>query len=286
MPLSKNILITALSLPFGFCVAQAGPYSTPTDTNHLIDPAVHNTSERLVGWAETMVDYSPSPGVSDSFAKPENALGQYSSSIVSLGDVSADGLASGTKPGSITLGFGNGFSNGAGWDFAIFENGFTNPQNSNQLFMELAYVEVSSNGEDFARFDSISTNTGPVSGSGAFAYYDTTNVYNLAGKHGAGYGTTFDLDDLLGHELVLLGLLDLDAIRFVRIVDIPGNGSQLDSEGNPIYDNWLTTGSGGFDLAAIGYAYAAVPEPAHIALLLAAVSFCVIRARRRRPQAA
>ncbi len=35
-------------------------------------------------------------------------------------------------------------------------------------------------------------------------------------------------------------------------MDIPGDGTFLDSLGDPIYDAWVTWGSGGFDLEAIG----------------------------------
>ncbi|MGE9293161.1 MAG: hypothetical protein ACQKBW_06075, partial [Puniceicoccales bacterium] len=85
-----------------------------------------------------------------------------------------------------------------------------------------------------------------------------TGVYNLAGKHvnneGDCWGTPFDLSTLSGEVNVMNGLVDLNSIRFVRIVDIVGNGNQLDSEDNPIYDPSLTGlfGAGGFDLDAIG----------------------------------
>ncbi|NEO58112.1 MAG: hypothetical protein F6K54_36690 [Okeania sp. SIO3B5] len=55
---------------------------------------------------------------------------------------------------------------------------------------------------------------------------------------------------------VTSGAVDINAIRFVRIVDIPGNGSFLDATGDPIFDPWPTAPptatSGGFDLGAIG----------------------------------
>src|SRR5690606_14518096 len=110
------------------------------------------------------------------------------------------------------------------------------------------YVEVSSNGTNFARFPSISTNTTWQGSFGqAFAGFDSSNIYNLAGKHANGFGTPFDLADLLTHTEVVAGLVDLENIQYVRLVDIPGNGTFKDSLGNPILDNWQTTGSGGFD---------------------------------------
>jgi hypothetical protein len=38
----------------------------------------------------------------------------------------------------------------------------------------------------------------------------------------------------------------------VRIVDIAGDGSTTDSAGNGIYDSWVTWGSGGLDVDAVG----------------------------------
>src|SRR5207237_3387744 len=122
--------------------------------------------------------------------------------------------------------------------FAVFENGFAFGT-PNGLFAEYAYVEVSTNGIDFVRFDGISTNTGPVTGSGAFAGFDVSNVYNLAGKNAAGFGTPFDLATLAAKPAVTSGLVNLQNILFVRLVDVPGNGSFLDSLGNPILHNWL-----------------------------------------------
>ena len=71
--------------------------------------------------------------------------------------------------------------------------------------------------------------------------------------------------------------VNLDSIQFVKLVDIPGNGAYLDSLGNPILDNWLTTGSGGFDFrlpAGLGVGVIhAVPEPATLGLILCSLCF-------------
>ena len=70
---------------------------------------------------------------------------------------------------------------------------------------------------------------GPV---GAYGTIEIGNVHNLAGKHpnagGICTGTPFDLDDLAGHPDVVSGTVDLNAIRYVRIVDVPGNGDFFD----------------------------------------------------------
>ncbi len=202
------------------------------------------------------------------------------------------------QPGSITLGFDVNIFDGAGADFAVFENGFSFG-GATSLLAELAYVEVSSNGTDFARFDSISLNTAPTLVSGAFQAYDMTNVYNLAGKHASNWGTPFDLSELSNHALVTSGLLNLAAVRYVRLVDVVGSGGLVDdngnvisgisrdSLGNPILDNWLTYDSAGFDYVglrtgAVGVRNGVpVPEPSSLALLGLGVVVVGIVARRR-----
>ncbi len=85
---------------------------------------------------------------------------------------------------------------------------------------------------------------------------DSSDIYNLAGKHtnqnGQSWGTPFDLENFVDDPLVTSGDVDLNQIHYVRIVDIPGSGDFVDSQGNAIYDGWVTGGSGGFDLEALG----------------------------------
>ncbi|MEM7626648.1 MAG: PEP-CTERM sorting domain-containing protein [Planctomycetota bacterium] len=236
----------------------AGPFSGPTDTVNGPDPAIPGNSVDFVEWADA-IDADRT-----SFA-PRGSTSISTTGFNSLGDLDASEIDGGVTPGFLTVTFPTGIGNGDGADFAVFENGFVFPGDPN-LFAELAYVEVSSNGNDFARFPSISTNTTFVGTFGqAFGGFDATNIYNLAGKHVNGLGTPFDLDDLLDHDNVTSGAIDLDNIQYVRLVDIPGNGSFLDSEGNPILDAWLTTGSGGFDFRlpagqGIGVIHLAAPS--------------------------
>ncbi|HPQ70576.1 MAG TPA: hypothetical protein PKW95_15735 [bacterium] len=227
-------------------IASAGSY---TETGIDKDDAA------IIGWATGYQDYYRSDG-GTAYADPTRALGVaegVSTLVVSLGDVSpADDSAT---PGEITLTFDETIGNGDGYDIAVFENGFGSYPDS--VFLELAYVEVSTDGETFARFPSISTI--PYN-SGGFNYFDVSDCYNLAGKQLAGVGSPFDLEELAGEPEVLSGEVDLQNINYVKIVDIPGYGTQegattgyLDSLGNPIHDNWPTGGSGGFDLDAVGY---------------------------------
>jgi hypothetical protein len=247
-------------------------YSGPTETTHGVDPAIAANDSRFQEWANA-IDTSRTQ-----FAPRGSTVINQTGGVNSLGDLNATEISSGVSPGFLTVTFPTGIRNGFGHDFAVFESGFTFGTNSNGvpgLFAEFAFVDVSTNGSDFARFQSISRNTGPLPGGfgSAFSGFDVTQVYNLAGKHAAGFGTPFDLSELSNDTLVLNGLLDLNNIQYVRLFDIPGNGSFLDSLGNSIRDNWLTTGSGGYDFrlgTGLGVGVmnvSAVPEPSSLAML-------------------
>ncbi len=199
---------------------------------------------------------NPSLGLA-SFGTGASALGPAgtdSSAIVSLGD-----------GGSITLAFTQPIRNGAGFDLAVFENGFADE------FLELAFVEVSSNGVDFFRFPSVSL-TQTTTQVGGFGSLDPTNLSNLAGKYRVGFGTPFDLDDLEG----ISPLLNLNQVGYVRIVDVVGTinpaYARTDSLGNIINDPYPTAfASGGFDVDGVA-ALHVVPEVSagHLVALVAA----------------
>lgn len=240
----------------GLCVpALAGPYSTGLGNINpgAVDPAVAGfagsaLNPAFAGWATGVASYQPAPGVDAGWSDPAKALGPVTGDnfdIVALGDTSPGGT-----PGQITLEFAGGIRNAPGADLAIFENSLGSDQ---FVFAELAYVEVSSDGVHFARFTGTSLTPAPV---GAYGSIDPTNVHNLAGKHvnayGNAWGTPFDLNDLTNHPSVQSGQVNLHGIRYVRLTDIPGDGTWRDSDDRPIYDAWLTFGSGGFDLEAIG----------------------------------
>lgn len=144
--------------------------------------------------------------------------------------------------GALTFTFDEPFGDGPGPDLAVFENGFSAD------FLELAWVEVSSDGINFARFSSLSFQTEAV---GPYGALDASEVTGVAGRYAGGYGTGFDLAHLIGVETVATGRVDLDAVRFVRIVDIVGDGSARDSAGGVIYDPTPTHGPAGFDVEAI-----------------------------------
>lgn len=274
-------------------VGAAGEGVAATATNgNYVNPV-------FLGWATGVVSYTPSDvvgiygqnGIGSQFADSTLALGPVTGNnmdIVSLGDMNSAELAAYSanpngegvvKPGELILSFREAIRNGEGADFAAFENGFVSNYNTGagsvagMMFAELGFVEVSTDGINWARFPSIYNNypnailegrtdsSIDLEGTGtkqstAYLTQDVSNIYNLVGKHAnayaTSYGTPFDLEDLVDNELVLAGLVDLNNIRFVKIVDIPGDGSFTDSQGNPIFDAWVTWGSGGLDFEALG----------------------------------
>jgi hypothetical protein len=269
--------------PFFFSVSQAGIYSGPDETSHPIDAAIASSDSRFREWANfidpTRTAFAPRGSTSI------NQTGGFNS----LGDLDATEIASGVAPGILTITFPTGILNAEGADFAVFENGFIFPSSPN-LFAELAYVEVSSNGTDFARFPNTSTNTTWAGTFGqSFGGFDSTNIFNLAGKHSSGFGTPFNLSDLSAHAFVMNGLLDLSNVQYLRLVDIPGNGAFFDSQGNPILDTWLGSGtSGGFDFrlgVGVGVGVlnnvGAVPEPGSlISVLSSCLTFSTLWRKR------
>src|SRR5262245_34418554 len=186
------------------CVALAVPSARPAGQPG--STAIANTSPSLVEWAIGFQDLIRGPqdianpaGPAASFGTGNEALGfadGNSSHVVSLGD-----------GGQITLTFAQPITNGPGADLAVFEKSFA------ANFLELAFVEVSSNGSDFLRFPAVSL-TQTDTQVGSFGSLDATNLDNLAGKYRGGFGTPFDLAQLPG----LSPNVDVNEIRFVRIV--------------------------------------------------------------------
>lgn len=168
------------------------------------------------------------------YGEPEDALGPATNQVVTLGDA-----------GEAILTFAKPITDGPGFDFAIFENGF------DDNFLELAFVEVSSNGVDYFRFPSHSQTQTEVQVEG-FDQLDPTYIDNLAGKYRAFFGTPFDLSDLEDNSN-----LDKSSITHIKIIDVVGSIDLLyaryDSYGNKINDPFTTPFySGGFDLDAVG----------------------------------
>jgi hypothetical protein len=162
------------------------------------------------------------------------AIGIADQEVISLGD---GGIA--------TMIFAQPITDGPGPDFAIFENSFED------YFLELAFVEVSSDGVHFVRFPSTSL-TSSAKQIGPFDRIpDVRKLHNLAGKYRAGFGTPFDLLELKDS----LGI-DIKSITHVRVIDVIGSidprFASYDAQGNIINDPWPTQfPTCGFDLDAI-----------------------------------
>jgi len=148
------------------------------------------------------------------------------------------------------------------------------------VFLELAFVEVSSNGNDFIRFPAVSL-TQTTTQVGSFGALDPTNLDNLAGKYRGGFGTPFDLAQVAG----LSPLVDVDHIHFVRILDDVGSINPVlgrqDSLGNLVNDPYPTVfASGGFDLDGVAVMNR-VPEPGSLALMTTGLAIVAWRLGKR-----
>jgi hypothetical protein len=188
--------------------------------------------------------------------------------------------------GSLTLAFAGGIGDAPGADFLVAENAFLHASAWWQVFAEVMFVEVSSDGVHFCRFPS--RYFGPSTPPGALGTIATGSYAGLAGQTpvwlGPGVdpqdvasagGDAFDLADLANEPPVQLGLVDLSAITQVRLVDVP-SGLALDSTGVPILD----PGGGSADVDAVTVIHAAGPPPAShpdVALQIAADGTIVLR---------
>jgi hypothetical protein len=280
MRLAKFHLLPALALLVLAAPARAG-----------FDPQVGQDGSKGIalnsgvfqGWATSVLDFTPGP---QNIANPSGPLASAGTAAGALGSA-ASGLVSLGDGGSITLGFDAPIADGDGADFAVFENGFLQGAGSYLAYLELAFVEVSTNGLDFFRFAATSL-TRTDTQVGGFGWVDARDIDNLAGKYTAGYGTGFDLAELRGAS----PLLDVMNIHFVRIIDVVGsinpNYGTFDSLGNLINDPYSTPfASSGFDLTGVGVinhapAPSAVPEPAGLATAAVGLGLVVAAARARR----
>ncbi|MCD4655697.1 hypothetical protein K8T06_17380 [bacterium] len=177
---------------------------------------------------------------------PPRGAGEMGGSldVLSLGD-----------GGSIILEFIDNIAlNGPGPDLIVFENAFYVNCDPMITFCEVAFVEVSQNGDDFFRFPNdynpegipINNPANWVGFAGVYPVYShPDNGIDPTNPETAG-GDLFDLDDV-----------GLDWVKYVRIIDTnePPN-AEFDDDGDEIYDyGWITEGKSGFDLDAIAAVY-------------------------------
>ncbi len=123
-------------LLFIFCFGTANAQYAP-QAGLAGSTAISATSNLFTGWAANCIVNrgfmniaNPSLGYA-SDGDSSLAIGPADGTIVSLGD---SGIA--------TLTFATPIYDGPGPDFAVFENGFRNPADSTQAFLELAFVEA------------------------------------------------------------------------------------------------------------------------------------------------
>lgn len=239
----KLLLSVLLIISAGLVRAQFAPQAGITGST-----AIEKTSSLFKAWATgcrlqrgLQQAGNPASGYA-SLGDSSAALGAPNGDVVSLGD---SGIA--------VLTFAHPITDGAGPDFAVFENGFLNTANGEEAFLELAFVEVSSDGLNYVRFPSTSNtqDTMQLSPAAQPSYTNARQLNNLAGKYIGGWGTPFDLGELAGTPG-----LDVHAVTHVRIVDVIGSigaHASPDASGHKINDPFPSPfPSSGFDLDAVG----------------------------------
>lgn len=206
--------------------------------------AISMGDSKIIAWGMEYSDVYFGEGLSPLFQSEDKGLGPAEGEVLSAVSLG--------RGGRLTFYFPEGVANGPGPDFAIFENSF------NDFFLELATVEVSSDGVSFTPLPHAYLGGEPL---GAFGEHDPTLIWGLAGKYRAGYGTPFDLTQLAWSPDSQSGVLDLHDIRYIRVVDVVGDGMSQDSFQRPLYDPYPTQGSAGFDLDAIGVIHSSETAP-------------------------
>jgi len=203
--------------------------------------AIHVSSSQFIAWAKSAeIVRGPQEIGNDTLGLVTTGIDSFAlnkageNPCVSLGD-----------GGSAILQFEYSIRNGEGSDFAVFENSFDG------LFLELAFVEVSSDGFNFTRFPATSYTDTTIQIT-AFSYLEAKMLNNLAGKHAMLFGTPFDLEELRDTPG-----LDINSISHIRLVDVVGSihpqFCSRDAGGRIINDPFPTPfPSSGFDLDAVG----------------------------------
>jgi len=207
--------------------------------------AISGSSSAFVDWASGCTVQRGPVNIADtalglaSAGVSADALGPSDDATVSLGD-----------GGWAIVTFNHPIYNGDGFDFAVFENGFMT-NDSNLAFLELGFVEVSTDGNRYVRFPATTDvqDTSQLNNDGSI---DCSQLYNLAGKYVARYGTPFDLQELVDSPGI-----DVNNINYVKVIDVVGSLDSAyatrDHNGRIVNDPWPTPyPSCGFDLDAVG----------------------------------
>ena len=233
----KQIILSLVIMTCGFKVfAQYAPSAGKPGST-----AINKDSSIFKNWAKQCSIYRGWKNI----AQKDSGFTTVGDSLSAIGRAGENGVVSLGDSGIAICQFSNAINDGPGWDFAVFENSFED------MFLELAFVEVSSDGWRFFRIPCHSL-TDTLSQTWSFGSTDPEKINNLAGKYRAGFGTPFDISDIPDYK-------DLKkyAITHVKIIDVVGSLNPVfasyDTANRKINDPWPTVfPSGGFDLDAIG----------------------------------
>ncbi len=239
---TKGFLLL-VGILFLFSLSSAGQFAPPA--GQAGTTAINKDSSVFVNWATACVVTRGFINIADTSATylgfnhanygvDADATDTVDDLVVSLGD-----------GGSAVLTFKNPIANGPGPDFAVFENGLSD------TFLELAFVEVSSDGIHYFRFPAVS-NTQTSTQIATFGTIDASKINNFAGKYRSQYGTPFDLD-----TFKIYSAIDIGHVTHVKIIDAVGciqsAYASHDAGGNVVNDPWPTPfNTCGFDLDAVG----------------------------------
>lgn len=216
--------------------------------------AIYKDSSIIIAWGDSCHVERGWMNIADTL------LGKVSSGADSFALFAADAQpVSLGDGGTATYYLAQPLFDGPGADFAVFENGFLNPQDSNEAYLELAFVEISSDGIHYQRFQSTCLNNTLNQMPGTGMYSDARLIHNLAGKYIARWGVPFDIAELKDSAFI-----NPNAIRYVRIRDVVGsidsNYACFDGGQRIINDPYPTDfPTGGFDLDALGLIHVTIP---------------------------
>lgn len=233
----RTLIAIVLALPSSLLAQALGPFAPAA--GNLGSTAISQDTSLIKAWANQCNITRGYQNIANTsaglvtFGAAINATGMADGQVVSLGDA-----------GEALYTFNPPLQNGSGADVAIFENGLSD------TFLELAFVEISSNGVDFYRFAATSL-TDTLNQIGAFGPLEASNLHNLAGKYRAGFGVPFDFEELANQPN-----LDISAVSHLKIIDVVGainpSLANYDQNGRAINDPYPTAfASGGFDLDAL-----------------------------------
>ncbi len=231
-------LYTVSILLFWILFAQ-GQYNPPA--GQIGSSAIHKDSALIKDWATACQVNRGWKNILDTTLGKTTVGNTFSAT----GKAGLNGVLSLGDAGEAILSFAGEIYNGPGPDFVVFENAF------DAYFLELAFVEVSSDGQNFFRFPAHSM-TDTITQVGTFGTLDASKLNNLAGKYEQSFGVPFDLEELRNTPG-----LDINHISHVRVIDVVGGLNNAiasrDSAGRKVNDPFPTPfPSGGFDLDGVG----------------------------------